>query len=123
MSLINKNVTRLSFNAFPNEAAMNDAKKYIENRINAYFQTDSSDFCVRKIFGGVNSDWHGTPLQTLFDFYLNKYKSENKNNCCEKAKKQAAIDVGELMVVVLNEARENYICTGYRNNTNWYNKK
>lgn len=123
MSLTDKTNIRKTFNAFPDDITMNNAKQYIKERIDDYLRTDSSDFCVRKIFGGVNSDWHGTPLQTLFDFYLNKYKSENKNNCCEKAKKQAAIDVGELMVVVLNEARENYICTGYRNNTNWYNKK
>lgn len=123
MLLTSKTKKRKTFNAFPNKAAMNTAKDYIKNRVNGYFQTESSDFCVRKLFGGSNGDWHGTPLQVLYDYYYQKYKSQNRPDCHEKAIKQAAKDVGALLIVVLDEAPESFVCTGYRNQTNWYNKK
>lgn len=59
-------------------------------------------FAVRDLFGGKNSDWGGTPLQTIFDRY-----SEDMPK--EKAAKRAGIDVGRLLKIVLNEDKYTYL--------------
>lgn len=49
--------------------------------------------CVRNLLGGRNKDWHGTPLQSLYDNHV--------INGAKNPYNMAARDVGNLLKKVL----------------------
>ena len=63
----------------------------ITNWIN---QRNDEWFCINDLFDfgiGQHKDWNGTPLQVLYDNYINSGKTE------EQAHTQAGIDAGKLL--------------------------
>ena len=57
-------------------------------------------FSVRILFGGGNRDWHGTPMQSIYNYFLAQGYSE------EDAATRAAQDAGYLLKETLLE--DNY---------------
>ena len=57
----------------------------------------NEQFSVRILFGGANSNWGGTPMQKLYDYY----KSIGKTH--EEAYKSASQDAGYLLASVLDD--------------------
>ena len=87
------------------------AKTYIKDVVDDFCNKYPQEkFSVRILFGGVNKDWNGTPLQKIYDYYiLNGYSNK-------KAFKKSAIDVGRLLKTVLVEDKQKYLCIkGYTN--------
>lgn len=77
------------------------AKKYLQGAVHSYCKNNPGQaFSVRDLAGGENKDWGETPLQAIYDYHISLGKTK------EKAKKQAAIDVGWLLKAVL-AAEEN----------------
>ncbi len=57
-------------------------------------------FSVRNLMGGDNFDWHGTPMQCLYEKHIKDGKSE------EDAIKSAGIDSGWILKkVICNDSR------------------
>lgn len=63
-------------------------------------------FALRNLVGGVNADWNGTPLQAIYDHYLDHYRSERANTPEETAFTEAAQYAGSMLNVMLqNDVR------------------
>ena len=60
-------------------------------------------FAARTLIGGDKSDWNGTPLQSLYNYYLN---GNNDNH--DYAVSQAGKAVGHILMKVLIEDNRTY---------------
>lgn len=80
------------------------AKAYIQGAVHAHCNCNPGEaFSVRKLFGGDNRDWYGTPLQMLYDSHVGKVKNPEKS---------AAQDAGILMKQVLIDDAREFECVG-----------
>ena len=61
---------------------------------NNYDDGKRKAFAARDLFGGVNNDWGGTPLQVLYNCHANN-NADNPENLAGK-------DVGWLLLEVIN---------------------
>lgn len=72
------------------------AKAYIKGAVHCFTKNKPNEnFSVQILFGGVNKDWNGSPLQAFYDYYAAKE--------CTDAEDRAAQDVGKLLKSVLDE--------------------
>ncbi|MEG1301270.1 MAG: hypothetical protein RSC93_11255 [Erysipelotrichaceae bacterium] len=86
--------------------------EYIQNVLNDYTaEKYDKPFSVEKLFGGQNNDWHGTPLQLLYDKHV--------ENNAKDPYKMAAIDAGHLLKKVLREDK----CKYYESSSNGHAKE
>lgn len=70
-------------------------KLYIQGAVDGFCNNRTERFSVLKLFGGENRDWHGTPLQKIYD-----YHDENKApNPWDSSRR----DAGWLLLTVLQE--------------------
>ena len=76
-------------------------KDYMQGSVYSFCKNNPGEvFSVRILFGGMNNDWNGTPLQRLYDNHAYVRKSKNP-------KHQTAIDAGRLLREVLeNDSRK-----------------
>jgi len=56
-------------------------------------------FAVRDLMGGLNNDWNGTPLQVLYDRYIDMGRN------ADEAFEAAAKDIGWITKTLLSEDR------------------
>ena len=66
------------------------------------------EFAFRDLFGDDNADWNGTPLQRIYNYYLDKYTKENRDSPEGTASKQAAADAGKMLSEVLIDDKRDF---------------
>lgn len=82
-------------------------KAYMLGAVNSFCNVQPGEpFSVRILFGGNNRDWHNTPMQKLYDYYLSQGKST------EEAHQSAAIDAGRLLKTVLERDQREFAMVG-----------
>lgn len=75
---------------------INEIKLYIKGAVDGFCNINNGEtFSVRRLFGGDNGNWNGTPLQAIYNYYV----SVGEDN----AKEKSAIDVGVLLKQVLSD--------------------
>lgn len=80
---------------------MDLCKNYIKGAVYGFCNNHSGErFSIRTLFGGENTLWEGTPLVEIYNDHL------GKSHDCVKAHKQAGVDVGLLLQLVLFEDEE-----------------
>ncbi len=102
-------IRKISANVCGNK--IEKAKDYIKKSVDDYCERNQqTPFSVHTLFGGVNRDWRGTDLQSIFYYY------DNLKLDYETASNRAAIDVGWLLKMVLSEDKEHIYeeIKGYR---------
>ena len=69
--------------------------KYIQGAVYCWCKNfGDKAFAACDLFGGVNNNWNGTPLQALYDYQ----KKHNQQNLLEKdLKHKAGIELGWIM--------------------------
>ena len=75
------------------ESEIENIKFYIKGAVDGFCNNNSEPFSVRILFGGENADWHFTPLQTIYDYYVSVNDTA--------ARKKAAVDAGIFLKQVL----------------------
>lgn len=95
MSILNSSVNKkISVKLSLNE--INEIKLYIKGAVDGFCNINNGEtFSVRRLFGGDNGNWNGTPLQAIYNYYV----SVGADN----AKEKSAIDVGVLLKQVLSD--------------------
>lgn len=82
-------------------------KTYILGAINAFCINDKdSAFSVRILFGGNNRNWNHTPLQKIYNYYIQIGKSATD------AALSSAIDVGRLLKEILEDDKRQFEIVG-----------
>lgn len=82
-------------------------KVYMLGAINSFCNNNrDSSFSIRILFGGINRNWQGTPIQKLYDYYVLNGKSY------EQAAESASIDAGRLLKLVLEEDLRSFEIVG-----------
>lgn len=83
------------------------AIKYIQEAVEEHCRLyPRSPFSVRILFGGEKRNWEDTPLQRIYDHYIDNGRTP------EKAARAAAIDVGRLMKKIIEESLDTYEYAG-----------
>ena len=96
-------INRISAKLSPQEFEL--AKAYIKGAVHGFCKNNpNQEFSARILFGGENGDWHGTPLQRIYEWHCEAGTSDPKE--------RAAIDVGWLLKVVLHEDVRTFVLTG-----------
>ncbi len=124
MTIINDDQPARAIAPIPEENQAK-ARAYIQGAVYCWCKNQSGEmFAVRDLFGGVNTDWGGTPLQVIYNFHYESFKNRNPNlsteEIHEKAADEAAKDVGRLMKSVLQNDKRNFessdagMANGYR---------
>ena len=104
--LLNYNKTARNISANISGKEIKAAIDHIENKVNDHCVNNPNDpFSVRILFGGDNRDWGGTPLQCIYEYYLNIRKTKRPAN-------DAAKDVGRLLIMVLENDRRDFELIG-----------
>lgn len=81
---------------------MESCKDYIKGAVYGFCNNHSGErFSIRTLFGGENTLWEDVPLEKIYDYHYDK-----KSHDCVKAHKQAGVDVGLLLQLVLFEDSE-----------------
>lgn len=91
-------------------------KAYIKGAVHSFCNNNSElIFSVRLLFGNENKDWYDTPLQSIYEYFINLgYDSKSAAN-------RAAVDVGFLLKdVLISDKKFEY--REYKNRTNEYVK-
>lgn len=91
-------------------------KAFMQGAIYCWIKNRKDEaFAVRDLVGGENFDWHGTPLQVLYDKHINAGKEH------EPACEAAARDLGWLVKTVLAEDKRTFVTgkTGLVNSYRW----
>lgn len=88
-------------------------KRFIQGAVYCYCKNcTGQSFAARDLFGGVNYNWGGTPLISLYDWH--KYNSSS--NPVEMAGK----DIGWLLLdVIIEDKRIFEIIEGYTHQYKW----
>ncbi len=95
--IINLKTANYKISAKISVADVECAKAYIQGAVHSHCNNAAdSPLSVRILFGGDNGDWNGTPLQWIYNYHKYIGKSTDPN-------KQAAIDVGRLLKIILQE--------------------
>ena len=82
-------------------------KTYILGTINGFCINDkASVFSVRILFGGDNRNWDHTPLQKIYNYYIQIGKS------ITDATVSSAIDVGRLLKIILEDDKRQFEIVG-----------
>jgi len=93
------------------------AKRYLQGAVHSFCKNNPNQpFSVRDLLGGENKDWHGTPLQVLYDYHFSITKAD------KKAKQRAAVDAGWLLKAVLHEEESRCFCQISGSRTKRYQK-
>ena len=104
----NSTIRTISAKLSPQEIEL--AKAYIQGAVHSFCKNcPDQEFSGRILFGGENGDWHGTPLQRIYEWHCEASTSDPK--------KQAAVDVGWLLKAVLNEDVRTFVQT--EKDTGW----
>ena len=75
---------------------LDSCKDYIKGAVYGFCNNHSGErFSIRTLFGGENTLWEGTPLDGIYHYHL------GKKHDIVKAHKQAGVDVGLLLQLVL----------------------
>lgn len=82
------------------------------------------EFAIRDLFGGVNADWYGTPLQEIYTYYLAWHFHEIEARDNEEVKvngethDKATEDVGAMLQEMLFYDKREFVITrnGRRDN-------
>lgn len=122
MSLYGIDVTRKTFNCLT-DAEKIKAVRYISGKIDEYLAIENKPFSVRVLFGGYNRDWSETPLQNIYTYYCKLYRDRGHSDYKERAKKQSAKDVGDLLKTAMYESAKCFEFYEYSAQTNWYKLK
>ena len=85
-----------------NETEYETVNIYVKQKVREWIN-DCDTFTVRDLFGYENGDWRLTPLQIIYENYLDKYNGNEP-----MAYRQAAIDVGHILKLALNEMPEKF---------------
>ncbi len=81
------------------------ARAYIKGALHYHRNVNPRmEFSVRIAFGGGNRDWHNTPLQCIYDFYVCRNVKDPEN--------RAAKDVGWLLKQILAEDSHAFAIVG-----------
>ena len=91
-------LTRISARLTAEQEAL--AKSYIQGAVHGFCNNCEGAFSVRKLFGGDNGNWNGTPLQEIYEWHFSKLGDH------PVASEKAAIDVGRLLKTILNEDKQ-----------------
>lgn len=84
------------------------------------------EFALRDLFGGVNANWYGTPLQEIYHHYLYwyipKFEVEGRENAEAEAESEAHDKAGEDVGWMLKETlfHDNRAFVLTKNNPNHY---
>ena len=111
MSITNDDQPANAISSLP-ESDLPKARAFIQGAVYCWCKNKPGEvFAVRDLFGRENTDWGGTPLQTIYDHWSSSYREQNPelsdDELHEKAADQAAKDVGWLVKSVLqNDRRE-----------------
>lgn len=82
-------------------------KTYILGTINGFCINDkASAFSVRILFGGDNRNWNHTPLQKIYNYYIQIGKSATD------AAASSSIDVGRLLKEILEDDKRQFEIVG-----------
>lgn len=126
MSLLNKSVRQKHYSSL-SEQELQLVKAYIRGAVHSFVNTSpNNSFAVRTLFGDNNRNWDECELRPIYYYYNKKYSAKGLKGSIlhEKAHKQAANDVGRILLNVLQEdTQKEYIFTGTTNQTNWYKLK
>jgi len=102
-----------------------ESRAFIQGAVYCWCKNKPGDvFAVRDLFGGDNTDWGGTPLQTIYGYWSSSYREQHPelsdDEIHDKAADQAAKDVGWLVKSVLQDDRREFessdagMAKGYR---------
>lgn len=91
-------------------------KCYIFGAIDSFCKNcKGQDFSVRILFGEENKDWHGTPMQKIYDYHISQGKTD------KEAKNLAAKDAGYFLKKLLKEdERERTFKFTFKDTSNRY---
>lgn len=95
------------------DAELTKCKKCVEKIIRKYLNTGIKSFTVKDLFGGDNWNWNNKKwyIQILYDKYYNKYSNWDGvtgDDANMMAYKQAAIDVGHIVKLVISSMPEKF---------------
>ena len=97
--MIEDNVRIMRISAVLSDEEVNLAKAYILGAVHSRCTAGGDPrISIRRLFGGDNANWKGTPLQAIYNYYVSV-----KGYAHEKAADSAAQDVGKLLKTVLYE--------------------
>src|SRR5437899_1165521 len=78
-------------------------KNFMQGAVYCWIKNREDEwFAVQDLMGGKNFDWHGTPLQVLYEKHIDKGKNQ------KAAIESAAIDLGWLLKTVLAEDKRTF---------------
>ena len=85
---------------------LKDAEDYIKGAVHGHYKNSSDEpFSVRLLFGGINGNWNGTPLQAIYEHY--------KAQGHASPEKIAAQKVGYLLKsVLINDKKRSFCLAG-----------
>ncbi len=88
---------------------------FMQGAIYAWVKNIDRPFAVRDLVGGVNTDWNGTPLQTLYDKHTRLGKDP------DDAFKAAAKDLGWIVKAMIDQDRRrfSFMKSGMVNSYRW----
>lgn len=94
-------------------AELAKCKQCVEKIIRKHLNAGFKSFTVKDLFGGDNWNWNDKKwyIQILYDRYYNKYSSWNGvsgDDADAMAYKQAAIDVGHIVKLVISSMPEKF---------------
>lgn len=100
--IINSSKRELKISAVVSENDLELMKTYMLGAVHGFTAAaEGKNFTVREIFGKGNRDWHGTPIQKIYEYYARTLPHE-------KAVERAAQDVGKLLRSVLTDDKYEY---------------
>lgn len=92
---------RINFRVQPEELAL--IKSYLQGAVYSWIKDHPDDFfAARDLVGGLNKEWHGTPLDCLYWKHKNTGKTHEKSMFC------AGIDLGWILKTVLSEDKRKF---------------
>ena len=110
-----------------NDSEKQHAKDFLQGLVYCWCKNQpDKEFAAQYLVGGENKDWNGTPLQQVYDHYLEHYKKDGKTEkeAEGSAHDQAAKDVGWLLKSMLHDDKRKFkqIKGGRVNSYKWLNK-
>lgn len=85
------------------KALGNDIETKIINHITSKVINYNGEwFNIRTFYGNANRNWNGTPLQHIYNYYIETYKNE------DRAYTRSAVVVGQIMLNIINESSQLY---------------
>ncbi len=109
-----------------NDSEKQRAKDFLQGLVYCWCKNQPDEkFAAKDLVGDENKNWKGTPLQQVYDYYLDHYKKNGKSEkeAEDAAYKQAPKDVGWLLKSMLHaDKREFKQIDEWVNSYKWLNK-